>query len=134
MAHRRLQVVDAHAPVDLRLFGVRVEVPAEERDDLEELLLVVANGLGVLVRLPGEEELDVFVVEVGPLRGCGRPLLVEVQQDRQLHWIAGELVDIRLAAFLPEALPQRATVPTPDPADGAPLAQVTRPLLAGQLV
>ncbi|SLG91563.1 Uncharacterised protein [Mycobacteroides abscessus subsp. abscessus] len=65
---------------------------------------MVANRLRVLVRLPGEEQIHVPVVEVRPLGGRGRSLLMQqVQQDRQLHGVTGQFADVRLAALFVEA-------------------------------
>ena len=61
--------------VDAVGFAVGVQVPAEERDDLAELVLVLADRLGVLVRLAGEEQVDVGVVELGALVGVASPCL-----------------------------------------------------------
>lgn len=89
----------------------------------------------MLVRFAGQEKLDVLVVEIRTLGRRGSTLLVEeIQQDRELHRVAGEFVDVGLAALILKALPQGATVLALDPPDRAPFAQVRVPLVDGELV
>jgi hypothetical protein len=75
--HRLLQLRHAHPAANLRLLGVGVQVPAEERDDLQQFLPVFADSGGMLIGLSGEEEVDVAVVEGCALGGHGGALLAD---------------------------------------------------------
>ena len=112
-----------------------VQVPAEEGNDLKEFFFVLPYDLRVLVRLSCEQKVDVLVVEVGALsRGRG-PLPVEqVEQDREVHRVTREFLDVGFTALVLEAGSKRSAVLAMDATDGAPLSQVVVTLFRSQWV
>src|SRR5690242_10940136 len=62
---------------------------------ISQRVLVFPDGLRMFVGLSGQQQVDVAVVESGPLgRRSVAVFVQEVEEDRQLHGVAGELVEV----------------------------------------